>query len=156
MFVVETSEGYGVLHMVWAWVGGRSFYINQDWLSQEWAKIHGAPVVWVRKMRVDRKDIRCVGRYFALQYLADQRGALVRMSWSWWRSRVALARGWESLKRLASVSFLDDTSKWGWRREYVHTMAEVVAAWEHLLSSGGAMLGETLLEVRGRDVVEVF
>jgi len=80
MFVVETSEGNGVLHMVWAWQGERSFYIPQDWISTEWERIHGAPVTWVRKMRVDRKDIRCVGRYFALQYLSDQRGALVRMA----------------------------------------------------------------------------
>jgi hypothetical protein len=35
-------------------------------------------------------------------------------------------------------------------------MPELVAAWEHLLESNEAFLGETLLEFRGRDVVEVF
>ncbi len=40
LFVIETSEGNGVLHMVWAWRGSRSFFIEQEWLSQEWEKIH--------------------------------------------------------------------------------------------------------------------
>ena len=35
-------------------------------------------------------------------------------------------------------------------------MLELVAAWEHLLESGEALLGETLLEFREQDVVEVF
>jgi len=35
-------------------------------------------------------------------------------------------------------------------------MPELVAAWEHLLEFGEAFLGETLLEFRGRNVVEVF
>ena len=38
----------------------------------------------------------------------------------------------------------------------VVTMPERVAAWEHLLEFGEAFLGETLLEFRGRDVVQVF
>jgi hypothetical protein len=35
-------------------------------------------------------------------------------------------------------------------------MPKLVAAWERLLESGVAFLGETLLEFQGRDVVEVF
>jgi hypothetical protein len=35
-------------------------------------------------------------------------------------------------------------------------MPKQVAAWEHLLEFSEAFLGETLLEFRGRDVVEVF
>ena len=38
----------------------------------------------------------------------------------------------------------------------VLTLPELVAAWEHLLEFGEGFLGETLLEFRGRDVVEVF
>ncbi len=34
--------------------------------------------------------------------------------------------------------------------------SSVAACWERLLESGEALLGETLLEFRGRDVVEVF
>ena len=36
------------------------------------------------------------------------------------------------------------------------TMPKQVVAWEHLLEFSEAFLGETLLEFRGRDVVEVF
>jgi hypothetical protein len=54
-FVLETTEGNGVLHMVWAWRGARSFYVPQAWLSEQWEKIHGAPVVWVRKMGLARR-----------------------------------------------------------------------------------------------------
>ena len=43
-----------------------------------------------------------------------------------------------------------------WHYEYLFTMLELVAAWEHLLESGEALLGETLLEFREQDVVEVF
>jgi hypothetical protein len=35
-------------------------------------------------------------------------------------------------------------------------MPKQVVAWEHLLEFSEAFLGETLLEFRGRDVVEVF
>jgi len=156
MFVVETSEGNGVLHMVWAWLGNRSFYIPQGWLSDEWARIHGAPIVYVRKMAVSKKDIKCVGRYFALQYLSDQGGALVRMSWSWWRSRVALARGWEALK--AAARKRSEASTWcGCNPDFeTVTIEDLVRAWEALLREGTAVLGETCFTVMGRDVVEVF
>jgi len=155
-FVLETTEGNGVLHMVWAWQGAKSFYIPQDWLSEQWERIHGAPVVWVRKMGLARKDVRAVGRYFAIQYLADQRGALVRASWSWRRSRLAIGKAWEDLKRHASETYQDDTAKWGWRRQFLYTLEEVLQAWDAILRDGQGMLGEKLLEARGRRVVEVF
>ena len=155
-FVLETTEGNGVLHMVWAWQGSKLFYIPQSWLSEEWVKIHGAPVVWVRAMGLKRSDIRAVSRYFALQYLADQRGALVRASWSWRRSRVAMGKAWDDLKGHASVTFEDDKARWGRRREFMFCLEEVLAAWEGLLLDGQAMLGETLLEARERRVVAVF
>ena len=85
-FVVETTEGNGVLHMVWAWQGTRPLIIEQKWLSEQWHRIHGAPIVWIRRMDLAKDSIRRGGRYFALQYLSDQRGALRRISWSWRRS----------------------------------------------------------------------
>ena len=45
-------------------------------------------------MRLSKEDIRRVGRYFAVQYLSDQRSALKRISWSWKRSRFALGKTW--------------------------------------------------------------
>jgi hypothetical protein len=151
---VETREGHGVLHVIWAWRGPRSFYVPQSWLSAEWQRIHGARVVWVERLRPGDQSRKSVARYVVTQYCANQK-ALVRLSWSWWGLTVALASGWESLKRLASETYRDDERK-RWVRNYVRPMAEVVAAWQSLLTSGGALLGETWLEVRGRDVVEVF
>jgi len=156
VFAIQTTEGNGVLHMVWAWRGERSFYIPQAWLSDTWADIHGAPIVYVQKMGLSRADVRFVGRYFAVQYLADQRGALVRMSWSWWRSRVALARGWETLKRLGRER--SDVATWCGRNPGLveATWSDIISAWESILREGQAVLGDTLLIVRGRDVVEAF
>src|SRR5438445_491267 len=53
-FGVETGEGLGVLHLLWAWQPrpgrrGVAFYIPQAWLSRTWAEIHGAPMVWVTR-----------------------------------------------------------------------------------------------------------
>jgi hypothetical protein len=157
-FIVETSEGGGVLHMVWAWEGSRSFYIPQAWLSEEWERIHGAPVAWIAKMGGSRKDQKCVSKYLVTQYLADQSGALVRVTYSWYRSKVAIGKAWESLKRLSSVTSRA-AERWDgrtWERYYVVPMAEMVAAWQSLLETGEAMLGESLIILRGRDVVEAF
>ena len=155
MFQVETSEGHGVLHIVWAWHGDQTFYVPQDWLSAEWERIHGAKIVWVSRIGGSKKDRDKVGRYMIAQYCGSQSG-FVRFSWSWWSMDVAVSKNWESLKRLASVSFYDETARWHWRREYILPMSEVITAWESLLTDGETMLGETLIELRGRLVVEVF
>jgi len=100
---------------------------------------------------------------------------MCRLSWSWWELPVGLARGWESVKRLGRLGYVDGwrvsrTAPWkdlkkrwrttahvpSWHYEYLFTMPELVAAWEHLLEFGEALLGETLLEFRGRDIAEVF
>ncbi len=59
-FVVETSEGNWVLHMVWAWVGDRTFIVDQGWLSEQWEKIHGAFIVYIRRMNLGKSSIRRV------------------------------------------------------------------------------------------------
>jgi hypothetical protein len=162
------------LHVFWAWKGERSFYIPQQWLSDEWRHIHGAWIVDIKEVRGGRDDVGRVSRYFVTQYCTEQR-AMCRLSWSWWELPVGLARGWESVKRLGRLGYLDGwrasrTAPWedlkkhvrtsahvpSYHYEYLFTMPELVAAWEHLLESNEAFLGETLLEFRGRDVVEVF
>jgi hypothetical protein len=134
-FVVETSEGNGVLHMVWAWTGPREFIVDQGWLSTTWATIHGAPIVFIRRMNLAKESIRRVGRYFALQYLSDQRGALVRMSWSWQRSRFAIGKAWSLL-----VSEFHSRSKWNCGLPD-STFQELLAAWEKLLELGWCRFG---------------
>ena len=149
---VATDEGHGVLHIVWAWSGERSFYVPQAWLSSEWNRIHGAPVVWIAGIGNRKKDAKRTSKYMVTQYCVEQ-NAFKRLSWSWWRLPVAMSRAWETLKRLGRETYGE------WPHvycRYTFTMAELIAAWEHLLESGGAVLGDTLLAIRGRDLVEVF
>jgi hypothetical protein len=134
-FVVETSEGNGVLHMVWAWSGDRTFIVDQRWLSEQWAAIHGAPIAFIRRMNLAKDSICRVGRYFALQYLSDQHGALVRMSWSWKRSRFAIGKAWsllvrEFLSRAKHACGLPDSK-----------FPELLVAWEKLLEFGWCRFG---------------
>jgi hypothetical protein len=157
----QTSEGpQGVIHTLWGFQQPEAGYkVAHAWLSQEWERIHGAYIVWLTPVEGRRRGGRTLSRkkaaWYMAQYTSDQEGKLKHISWSWWDLPIALAAGWETLKRLASVSYRDD-ERHRWVREYVYPMAEVVAAWEHLLESGGAMLGETLVEFRGRRLVEVF
>lgn len=157
MFVIETTEGNGVLHMVWAWKGSREFWIDQDWLSKEWEKIHGAIIVYIRRMNLSVQDIRAVGRYFALQYLSDQRGALVRMSYSWRRGEVALGKSWEFFKREWRKKFSTFATWVGLNPSTVSvSWYEFLDAWGDLLLSGRAELGGFLYVVWAGEVQEAF
>lgn len=88
---VETSEGHGVLHMIWAWKDPRrgrraSFFIPQDWLASTWLSIHGAHQVWVARIGRSAGDRRRLSRYIVSQYCGGQ-AALVRVS----QSRLAVS-----------------------------------------------------------------
>jgi hypothetical protein len=90
-FVIETTEGNGVLHMIWAWkpkngFKQRTFYIPHKWLKKEWEKIHGAYRVYIKQY--DKSSSRTRNRvsgYLVSQYMAKQPG-FVRYSYSWRRS----------------------------------------------------------------------
>ena len=153
-FCIDTIEGHGVLHTVLAYKGQRSFYVPHDWLKRNWLEIHGAYIVYVQAMGHTRKDKRKVSRYIATQYLADQDGATVRMSYSWWRSSIALGQAWKALKSQATEGYQDERGRWHYA--FTLPMSQVVAAWEELLEGGSAMLGEKLLLVVNRTIVEAF
>jgi hypothetical protein len=69
---------------------------------------------------------------------------------------VAIARGWEKLKK--EFRRRNDAATWtGCNPELqAVTFSDLLNAWENLLRDGTAMLGETMFEVQGREVVEVF
>jgi len=102
-FQVRTSEGNGVLHIFWAWkpecgFRQRSFYVAQGWLSKQWAQIHGAPIVWVSRVRPRRVSRNKVSRYCMSQYVSGQAG-YEYMSWSWGRTfGFPLVACWKWLK----------------------------------------------------------
>ena len=71
---VRTSEGYGVLHIVY--IGS---FISQRWLSRVWCDIHRSPVVDIRAIRQVGKRF---ARYVVSQYLSSQGSRFVRYSLS--------------------------------------------------------------------------
>lgn len=70
---IATNEGNGVLHIVFK--GG---FIPQNWLSNAWRAIHGAPIVDIRKLW---GSPRRLANYLVSRYLCKQ--SFERMSWSW-------------------------------------------------------------------------
>ena len=124
--------------------------------AQQWAVIHGAIIVFIRRMNLGKDSIRRVGRYFALQCLSDQRGALVRMSWSWKRSRFAISKAWAFM--LKAYKARSTSSTWcGINPGLVDiSFSDFLAAWENLLSRGWCVLGSTIFVSKDREVIELF
>ena len=64
---VDTREGHGVLHMIWAWKDPNpakraSFYIPFEWLQAAWKDIHGAFHVNVKRIGGEDRDARRLSR----------------------------------------------------------------------------------------------
>jgi len=95
---VLTEEGNGVLHTLMAAQG--SLYIEQEWLSREWGKIHGATVVYIKRYKKGIYSRKRVSKYLVAQYLAGQLGN-VRMGWSWKRTfNIPIAKAWKLFCKL--------------------------------------------------------
>lgn len=159
-FIVETCEGNGVLHMVWSVDEKRAVWIEQGWLAEEWEKIHGARVTWIKRMKTGKYDRRRVTSYLVSQYLVNQGdsgSALVRYSYSWWHCRVTLGKGWQSIKR--QFRFCEYRYRRVERRGYGSAppivFADLLRAWNELLTVGRAVLGDVALTVYDREVVTV-
>jgi hypothetical protein len=162
-FIVETCEGNGVLHMIWAFDQKNAVWIGQDWLSSEWLKIHGAHRVWIQRMGSSTSDCKAVTRYCVTQYLVKQGdggSALVRYSWSWWSSAVSLSKGWSSLKgfyRFANYYHRRELRRSDLSLDERLTdlpFKSVFVAWDELLARGWTFFHGSMLIVSSRDVVE--
>ena len=99
---VDTREGHGVLHMIWAWKDPdarkkASFFVPFPWLQQSWSALHGAFHVNVKRIGRADRDARALSRYIVAQYCGDQK-ALVRISQS--RAAVPFARMRQQLLRV--------------------------------------------------------
>jgi hypothetical protein len=98
---VDTREGHGVLHMIWAWKDQNlrkraSFYLPFEWLQEQWKEIHGAFHVNVKRIGGADKDARRLSRYIVAQYCGGQ-NALVRLSQS--KMAISLSRMRDALLR---------------------------------------------------------
>lgn len=95
---VQTQEGNGVLHTLMAAEG--SLYIEQEWLSEEWGRIHGAAIVYIKRYKKGFYSRKRVSKYLVAQYLAGQLGN-VRMGWSWKRTfNIPIAKAWKLFCKL--------------------------------------------------------
>jgi hypothetical protein len=106
---LRTSEGNGVLHIIYS-----GPYIPQKWLSQNWSEIHNSPIVYIQKMRFRRKALV---NYLMKHYLPahDHGGLYTRMSWSW---------GWV---------FRGFCGAWKWFWKQGPTMYDAIFEWNKLM-----------------------
>lgn len=110
---LRTSEGNGVLHIIYA-----GSFIPVTWLKQNWIEIHRSPIVFIQKLRGKRKRMinYLMGHYLPAH--AGDAGIYSRMSWSWgWVFR-GFAGAW----------------RWFWRRG--PTMTDTIVEWNKLMRRG--------------------
>jgi hypothetical protein len=150
-FWVKTHEGNGVLHIVWAIKDSRAVWIDQKWLSDTWFDIHGAKIVYVRRMGRGKKDGRNVARYMVSQYMAGQ-SLFDRYGYSWKRLGIALACAWKVFKQNSCHLLL-----WWERRnsDGLHSPIDRwvwLDAWDELITSGECVVGDMFFFVEGGHV----
>jgi len=140
---LRTSEGNGVLHIIFA-----GSYIPVAWLKQAWSEVHGGSyIVYIQKLRGKRK--RMVN-YLMGHYLPshDNYRIYTRMSWSWgWVFR-GFAGAW----------------RWFWRKG--PTMYDAIFEWNKLMRRAeplisykrmrGMLYKQTKLIKKGSDVLTVL
>jgi hypothetical protein len=98
---VRTSEGFGVLHIIY-----KGAYIPHSWLKNQWSDIHGAEIVFIQALYGQKR----LARYLVSQYVAGHH-TFMRTSWSWnwvFRGFVGL---WYRVRR-NSVDMLSAIREW--------------------------------------------
>lgn len=150
-FTVETTEGNGVLHQVWGIMDNRKVFISQRWLSEEWEKIHGAKIVYIERIYGRDKDCNNISRYFVSHYVAGQ-SQLKRMSWSWWRSKVAIGKAWEFYKK--QVRQFSEIYTWIGLNQNTVSVAYwgLLKGWREILTKGWCTLGDAIFFINNRQL----
>jgi len=150
-FKIETSEGNGVYHMILAIKSNKAVYIPQKWLSKKWSKIHGAPVVYIARM--DHK-LRSIGKYLVEQYLSGQ-DAIVRVSWSWWRSGISIGKAFRDFYCEIRNALLSGCVRGESRFSRIITYGEALKAWSVLLSKGSVVIAGAVFFINQDNKVDV-
>ena len=123
---LRTSEGNGVLHIIYAGI-----YIPVAWLKQAWSEVHGGSyIVYLQKLRGKRKSMvnYLMGHYLPAH--ASDLGIYTRMSWSWgWVFR-GFAGAW----------------RWFWKRG--PTMFDAIFEWNRLMCRNEPLI--SYKRMRGR------
>jgi hypothetical protein len=95
---IQTLEGNGVLHTLMAAEG--SLFVEQEWISEEWEKIHGAVIVYIKRYKKGVYSRKKVSKYLVAQYLAGQLKS-VRMGWSWKLTfNIPISKAWKLFCKL--------------------------------------------------------
>ena len=154
-FCVETSEGGGVLHMIWAIEGEKAVWIDQAWLSEEWEKIHGAKIVYIKRIDQRGGSAGRISKYFVSQYFAGQK-ALVRISWSWWKLHFAIVGVWKTFK--SEIIKGMNISTWMGRSPFNETLEyrDLIQGWEQLLKKGYVTVCNVMFFMSGKTLDIVY
>jgi hypothetical protein len=146
---IETTEGHGVLHLIWAIKSERAVWIPYEWLRANWLDIHGAYEVHIKRISEGKGNIKRVTKYVASQYLAGQ-SSQVRLTWSWWRDGLAIGRAWDTFKKTCRKC--SEFSTWIGENTSTLTMSreEMVKGWNKLLEVGWWSFAELVFFISGR------
>lgn len=111
-FCLRTSEGHGVMHIVF-W--GR--YIPQEWLSKNWLDIHGAFRVDIRACFTKKRHVDGLVNYLLTNYLTEQ--PIERMSYGWRWAWLGFCKSWERVKETYGWLRRVGEGEFGVRRGFV-------------------------------------
>lgn len=150
-FKVITVEGHGVIHALWAVPPAQqgfrdgAVFIPQQWLSGEWARIHGATIIDIRRVTMRNSSHRRLSRYIVSQYCGGQSG-FVRSDYTHpkWLG-FPIRATWERLKRDWR------SARYAYRLDFGH----LCAAWEVLVKTRSCRLGERQYAVWDGALAEV-
>lgn len=92
-FRIRTSEGNGVLHIVY-----KGPYIPHAFIKRNWKDIHGASIVFIQALK--GKSTRISG-YLASHYMGSHTG-FTRQSWSWGWCFRGFVKVWYKVRARAS------------------------------------------------------
>lgn len=150
-YKIETSEGRGVLHTVWAIKQNSPVWIPQSWLSETWEKLTGAKIVYIRRVSSHKSSTKRIAHYLVTQYLAGQ-DAIVRVSWSWWRSALCLGKSFRDFYLECKRGFLP--SRMCGLSPFVDDMdyKTMMNGWTTLLSTGSWSYGGATFFISGKDI----
>ena len=152
-FKVQTREGNGVLHCVWAVKSEQAVWISQSWLSEQWQAIHGAHRVWINRIKTSKRDLKNVANYVVNQYVAGQT-SIVRCSYGWRTCKVALGVGWAQFKKLTSelrpIKYYEQFYGRDVAVRDLLPMADIVKAWQALLEVGWCMVDGVVFDIQDR------
>lgn len=159
-FIVETDEGLGVLHCLWAveQLDGRMPWVPVEWLRTQWVEIHHAWNVHISYVK-GKRHAKNVTRYMVNQYMAGQ-DRLVRATYDWRKCRLAFGRGWSSFKRMTSSLCPTLYRERRYGRDFavrdwsVLPIGDLICAWQELIEFGWCKVLGAVFRVEARTIVE--